>query len=345
MNSPVCAPRARSRASRWAAIEPLPLVPATVMTANVRGGEPERARHARHALESHVDALRVHRLLQREPLGERAHRGLRGAGGARPQAAAAGSFSSRRSSARDAVAHVAAVDDHVDRAVLEQELAALEALRQRLAHGLLDHARAGEADQRARLGEVQVPEQREARRHAAGGRVGEHGDERQVRLRQARERGGGLGHLEQRVQRLLHARPAAGGEAHERAALLDAVVDAALEALAHHRAHRAAEELEFEGAGDDRQPVQRAGEHDQRIALAGRLLGLRQAVAVALAVAELQRILRRDVGADLLDRCPGRGSAPAARAHPCACDGCTWGTRTGCAPARRGTAPHRRPGT
>ena len=123
---------------------------------------------------------------------------------------------------RDALAHVAAVDDHVQPAVLEQKLAALEALGQRLAHGLLNHARTGKADQRARLGDIQVAEHRQARRHAAHGRIGHHRDERQPGARQARQRGAGLGHLHQRQQRLLHARAAGGGEAHQAAALRDA---------------------------------------------------------------------------------------------------------------------------
>src|SRR5690606_28072689 len=45
----------------------------------------------------------------------------------------------------DAGAQLAAVADLVDGAVLEQELAALEALRERLAHGLFNHAGPGEA--------------------------------------------------------------------------------------------------------------------------------------------------------------------------------------------------------
>ena len=44
------------------------------------------------------------------------------------------------------VAHFAPVDDHVDRAMLEQELGTLKPFGQRLAHGLFDHARTGEAD-------------------------------------------------------------------------------------------------------------------------------------------------------------------------------------------------------
>ena len=57
-----------------------------------------------------------------------------------------------------------AVDDHVDHAVLEQVFGALEAFGQSLADGLLDHARAGEADERAGLGDLHVAE------HRVGGR-------------------------------------------------------------------------------------------------------------------------------------------------------------------------------
>src|SRR5690349_936210 len=67
------------------------------------------------------------------------------------------------------VAQLPAVDDHVDGALLEQELGALEAFGQLLAHRLLDYARAGEADQRLRLGEHHVADHGEARRNAAHG--------------------------------------------------------------------------------------------------------------------------------------------------------------------------------
>ena len=51
-----------------------------------------------------------------------------------------------------------------------------------LAHGLLDHARAGKADQRARLGDIEIAEHRQAGRYAAHGRIGHHRNERQARL-------------------------------------------------------------------------------------------------------------------------------------------------------------------
>ena len=80
---------------------------------------------------------------------------------------------------------------------------------------------------------------------------------------------GGLGHLHQREQALLHARAADGGEADEGQLLLDGGLDAAHEALADHRAHRAAHELELESGHDHRHGLERALHHDQGIGFAG----------------------------------------------------------------------------
>src|SRR4029453_19563903 len=98
------------------------------------------------------------------------------------------------------------------------------------------------------------------------------------------------------------ARAAAGREADQRLAMLETMLGAADEALADDRAHRAAEERELERTGDERQPVQRAAHHDQRILLLRALLGLQHAVAILLGVAELERILGLDRLADLLGR-------------------------------------------
>jgi hypothetical protein len=57
--------------------------------------------------------------------------------------------------------------------MFEQELASLKSFRQLLPDRLLDDARAGESNQRARLGNVHVTEHREAGGHAAGRRVGQ----------------------------------------------------------------------------------------------------------------------------------------------------------------------------
>ena len=46
----------------------------------------------------------------------------------------------------DLVAHLVAGQNHVDRALLEQKLSVLEALRELLAHGLLNNAWTGKAN-------------------------------------------------------------------------------------------------------------------------------------------------------------------------------------------------------
>src|SRR5690606_6242371 len=84
--------------------------------------------------------------------------------------------------------------------------------------------------------------------------------------------------------------------------VLDAMANAAHETLADDRSHRAAHEAELERRGDDRNALQRPGHDDQRVALVRLLLRLAQAVAIALRILELQRILRLEIGSDLLAR-------------------------------------------
>ena len=82
----------------------------------------------------------------------------------------------------------------------------LGAGRYRLTDGLLDDARAGKADERLGLGDVQVTEHREARSDAAGCGVGKY---REVGNRRLVETGKGrayLSHLHQRKSALLHPR-------------------------------------------------------------------------------------------------------------------------------------------
>ena len=62
-------------------------------------------------------------------------------------------------------------DDVVNKALFQQKFGALEVFRQLLVDGLLDHALTGEADERLRLGDDDVAEEREAtrsRRPASG---------------------------------------------------------------------------------------------------------------------------------------------------------------------------------
>jgi hypothetical protein len=113
------------------------------------------------------------------------------------------SHESQRS--RDGVFHFAAIDDQIEHAVLEEELAALESVGQLLADGLLDHAWSREANQRAGLGDVQVAEHREACRDAAGGRIREDRDIGNVLLVESRKGGTNFRHLHQRQGAFHHA--------------------------------------------------------------------------------------------------------------------------------------------
>ena len=162
----------------------------------------------------------------------------------------------------------------------QQELRALEAFGQLLAHRVLDHARAGEADQRLRLGDHHVAEEGEARRHAAHRRIGQHADVGQPRLGQPGQRGIGLGHLHQRQQPFLHARAAGGGEADERRLLLDAV------STPRTKRSPTTEPIEPPMKSNSKQAtttgtrVHRAAHHDQRVGLAGGLERVLQALGV-----------------------------------------------------------------
>ena len=141
-----------------------------------------------------------------------------------------------------------ALDDRVDHAVLEQELGALEALGQLLADGLLDDARPGEADERLRLGEDDVAQHGERRRHAARRRVQQHRDVRQPRLWSRASAAVVFAIcMSDRMPSCMRAPP----EAEKMIAgtpPLERALEQARDLLADHRAHRAAHELEHEEA-------------------------------------------------------------------------------------------------
>ena len=126
-------------------------------------------------------------------------------------------------------AQLVAMHHHVHHAVLPEIFGALEAVRQLLADGLLDHARTGKADERAGLRDMHVAEHRVGGGDAAGGRIGEHDDVGLARLAQHLHRDGGARQLHQRQDPLLHARAARGREHDEGRAL----VDRGLQALDH----------------------------------------------------------------------------------------------------------------
>jgi len=74
----------------------------------------------------------------------------------------------------------------VQHAVLEEKFASLEAFGQFLPDGLFDHARAREADQRARFGNIEIAQHGVACGDAARGRVGQDADEGEARFVEAK---------------------------------------------------------------------------------------------------------------------------------------------------------------
>ena len=170
-------------------------------------------------------------------------------------------------------------------------------------------------------------------------------DERQAALGQLRQRRGGLGHLHQREQALLHARAAGGGEAHERHVLLDRGVHAAHEALADHRAHRAAHEVELEAAATSgtlfTAPCITTSASVSPVSFSASS----SRSGYLRAVLELQGVDRRAPRARSRSGPPGRGRGRAARAPRCGCGGRTSGRRSRSSRGRSCRAPPRTPGT
>ena len=181
---------------------------------------------------------------------------------------------------------------HVDHAVVAQIFRPLKTFRQLLADRLLDDARAGEADQRAGLGDVHVAQHRIRGGDAAGRRIGEHDDVGLARLVQVLHGDGGARHLHERKDALLHARAAGGGKQDERAAFLHRGVETLDHGFARRHAERTAHEVEVLHADDDRQTVELAIAELHRVVEAGLAARVLETIEVAALIAKFQRIDR-----------------------------------------------------
>ena len=108
------------------------------------GRQCEAAEHGGDAIEAEFDIVWRKRLEASQPLGQRRPGRQHGssllAGNRRRTILELGEQFG------DLVTHLAPVGDHVDRAVIEQELAALKALGQGLSHGLFNNAGTSETD-------------------------------------------------------------------------------------------------------------------------------------------------------------------------------------------------------
>ena len=256
----------------------------------------ERGKQALDAIERQIDALWMQRQEPRQNGVDCRRAGTRAHAGAGRLASdcgtLAGALVKSRHSFGDGCPHLEAMHHHVDHAVIAQVLGFLESVGQFFADGLLDDARAGEADQRAGLGDVHVAQHRVGRGDAAGGRIGQHDDVGPARLAQPLHRDGGARQLHQRQDALLHARAARGREQHERTVLLHRGVEPLDHRLARRHAERAAHEIEILHADDGSEPVEPAEAEFYRVVEAGLAARIFQPIDIAALVAEAQRIDR-----------------------------------------------------
>src|SRR5713101_7047580 len=185
---------------------------------------------------------------------------------------------------------VFAVDDGVEEAVFEEELGTLETFGEFLADGLLDHAGAGETDERAGFADIEVAKHGEAGGDAAGGGIGEHGDVGQLFVVKFGKRGGNFGELHEADGAFHHARAAGAGDGDERLAGFDGKFDSASDFFADHRAHGAADEAKFHGAKNDGPAIELALGGDDGVIHAEFFLGFSQARGVGLGVDKLERV-------------------------------------------------------
>src|SRR3989441_3772785 len=185
---------------------------------------------------------------------------------------------------------VFARDDGIEKAVLQQELGGLKTLGQLLANGLLDDARAGETDQRAGLGDVQITQHGVAGGHAAGGGVGEHGYVRHARLVQAGQRRRNLGELHQANRAFHHPRAARAGNNHQRQLLFHRQLDGPRHFLPYDRSHRPTDKAEFHRTANQRPAIQKPFGSDDGVAHAELLLRLFEARHIGLGVHKPERV-------------------------------------------------------
>ena len=193
---------------------------------------------------------------------------------------------------------VFAGDDGVEEAVGEEELGALEALGELLADGLLDDAGAGEADERAGFGDVEVAEHGEGGGDAAGGGVGHQRDVGDLGVVEAGEAGGDFGELHEAGDALHHARAARGRDQDEGVAGGKGPVDSSCNCLSHYGTHAAADEGVLHGGEDDGVGAEVAEGGEDGVVEAGLLLGFGEAAGVGFEVGELEGVGGAEIAVD-----------------------------------------------
>src|ERR1035437_3542646 len=137
----------------------------------------------------------------------------------------------------DLVAKLGAVNDPIHEPVAEPELRALVAGRQLFADGARGNAITGETDERIRLGEVDVTDDRERGEDAAGRGIGHDRDEWDPGGPDQLDDAHRLDELHQGVRALLHAGAAGGGDDDQWYALGERGLSGPSDFLTDDRAH------------------------------------------------------------------------------------------------------------
>ena len=121
--------------------------------------------------------------------------------------------------------------------MFQQKLRRLEVVGQPLADGALNDPAACKADEHFGLGDDDVSQRGKGGGDTAGGGVGENGDVQQSGIAVTGHSSGGLGHLHQGDDALLHPGAAGCRKEHHRQPLFGSPFKGAGDLLTHHRTH------------------------------------------------------------------------------------------------------------
>ncbi len=186
--------------------------------------------------------------------------------------------------------HLFAGDDGVEEAVFEEEFAALEAFGELLADGLLDDARASEADECSGFGDVEVAEHGEAGGDAAGGGVGHDGDIGDAGVVEAGEAGGNFCQLHEGGDAFHHAGSTRSRNDYEGIPCRKRAVYCAGYGFTDDCSHTAADEGVLHDGEDYGVGADVADGVDDGVIEAGLLLGFEEALFIGLEVSEVEGV-------------------------------------------------------
>lgn len=175
----------------------------------------------------------------------------------------------------------------------QRSLRAAEVGGQRLSGRLRDHTRSGEAKKRARFCDADVGETGETRQYATRTGVDQHGDVRTPGLIQEVDCTGGLRHLHQTENALLHACAARATDGHQWQTVPRRHAGPAPEALTNYAAHASAHEPKVHDSEHAAHTFYARRSRNKSLRKASLRLRGTQALRIRLDIDEVQWIERR----------------------------------------------------